>query len=78
MVIPDFLKNFYEDSISERLDHIRFISSENKVLQGIREQNQDEWQIVELSREILFENAKHIEYLRKGIGNDREAIKKLS
>ncbi len=78
MVAPDVLKEFYEYSIAERLDHIRFIGSENKVFQGIREQNQDNWQIVELCREILFENVKSVEYYMEGIENDRAEIKKLS
>ena len=74
----DFMKDFYEYSIAERLDHIRFIGSENKILQGIRETKQDSWQIVELCREILFENVKAVEYYRKGIENDGQAIKKPS
>ncbi len=78
MVASDVLKDFYEYSIAERLDHILFISSENKVFQGIREQNQDNWQIVELCREIIFENVKAIEYYMEGIENDRNEIKKLN
>ncbi len=73
----DFLKAFYEYSIVERLDHIRFIGSENKVLQAVREFHHDRWKVVELCREILFENAKAIEYYQEGIQNDRGSIKKL-
>jgi hypothetical protein len=71
------LKEYFEASILERLDHIKFIGSENKVFQSLREHNQGTWQIVELCRELIWENAKLSEHLLEGIENDREAIKKL-
>jgi len=70
-------KAYYEDSINEMLDHIQFINVENKTLQVIREANQGNWKIVELCREIIFENVRSVEFYFKGIENDREAIKKL-
>ena len=73
----DFLKEYYEYSIAERLDHIRFIGSENKVLQEIREGHQKEWATVMKCEYILFENAKSLEYYLKGIENDRKAIKAI-
>ena len=79
MVRPgsDVLKEYYESSINDRLDHIRFVSLENKTLQGIREKNQGSWKIVELCREIMFGNAKSVEYCHEGIENDRRAIKEI-
>jgi hypothetical protein len=72
------LKELYEDWIYEDLDHIKFIHTENKVFQRIREKHQDEWETVDLCREILFENVKLIDFLKEGIENDRQSIKKLS
>jgi hypothetical protein len=72
------LKELYDDWIYEDMDHIKFIHTENKVFQRIRENNQDDWEMVELCREILFENEKLVDFLKKGIEDDRESIKKLS
>lgn len=72
------LKELYEDWIWEDLDYIRFVHSENKVFQRIREANQGDWETVELCREILFDNAKLIDSLKEGIENDKRSIKELS
>jgi hypothetical protein len=80
MVNPEFkpiLKEFYEESIKDDLEYIRFIGEESKVLQRIRESYQDNWKIVELCREILFENAKFARKLREGIEDDQRTIKEL-
>jgi len=72
------LKELYEDWIWEDLDYIKFINSENKVLQRIRENYQDQWEIVELCREALFENSKLITYLKERIEDVTTTTKKLS
>jgi hypothetical protein len=75
---PTFLKEYYEEGIAERLDYIQVASSETKLFQEIREKHHDNWEIVEMCREILFENVKLINRLQEGIENDRTEIKKLS
>jgi len=65
------LKEFYEESIEERLDYIRFINSENKVFQEIRENHPQDWEIVELCRELIFNNIRAVNYYLRGIENDR-------
>jgi len=72
-----FLKEYYEWSIQDDLDLIKFIHSEGKVFQGIRERNQNSWKIVELCREILFDNAKWVQALMEKIEDGRNEIKKL-
>ena len=73
-----FLKEYYEESINEKLGYIKSVNSENKLFQEIREKHHDNWEIVEMCREILFENVKLINRLQEGIENDRTEIKKLS
>ena len=80
MVDPEFkpiLKELYEESIQDGLEYISFVGEENKVFQRIREKNQEDWQIVELCREILFENARSATRLRENIENERRKIKEL-
>jgi hypothetical protein len=77
-IFGNILKEYYEASIEERLEYIKFIGAENKTFQELRENHQDDWEIVELCREILFKNAKLINFLQEGIGNDRKEIRKLS
>ena len=71
------LKELYESFIEEHLDWIKLKNNENKVLQRIREKNQSNWKIVESCREIMFENARMIDILRRDIENDRRQIKEL-
>ena len=73
----DFIKEMHEESIKDELEYIRFIGEENKVLQRIRESHQGEWQIVELCREIMFDNAKEVNSILGEIENDRSKIKEL-
>lgn len=75
---PKILKEYYESSIGERLEYIKFIGAENKVYQELRENHHDEWEVIELCRKILFDNAKLINFLQEGIENDRAEIKKFS
>lgn len=71
-------KDFYVESISADMDYIKFIHSENKIFQRIREKNQGNWEINELCREILFDNVKLLNFLKNRIENAKEDIKKLS
>ena len=73
----NFLKEYYEWSIQDDLDFIKFLHSNVKVFQVIREKNQSNWKIVELCREILFDNAKWVQRLMERIEYARETIKKL-
>ncbi len=74
----DLLIEYYQLSIYENIDWIKFINSEKKVLQRIRENNHDKGKIVELCREIMFDNVKFIEGCHKEINYDRNEIKKLN
>jgi hypothetical protein len=71
------LKEYYEWSIKNYLEDIRFKGEENKVFQRIRENHANNWKIVELCRELLFDNAKFSKYLMERIEDDRRAIKEL-
>jgi len=62
------MPNLGEDALDD-LEYIKFINSENKVLQRIREKYQGNWEIVELCREALFENSKQISFLEERIAN---------
>ncbi len=72
------LRELHEEWIREDLDSIRSLNSENKVFQELRERHQGNWEIVELCREALFDNAKRISFLRIRIEDERAAIKELS
>lgn len=76
--ICNVMAEYYESSMEEGLDYIKFINSENKVFQGIRETYQDNLEIVELIREILFENVKLMGFLKGKIENDRRENKEFS
>ena len=71
------LKEFYEESIQDNLDYIKFIHSENKILQEIRESHPKEWKIIELCREIIFENKKKLSLILKEMDYDRSKIKEF-
>lgn len=71
------LRQLFEEWIEEDLEYIRFLHTENKVFQGLREKHQGEWEVVELCREALFDNAKLIENLKKRTEDVRAEIKKL-
>ncbi len=72
------VKEYYEASVFERLDFIRYLHTENKVFQRIRETFHGNWKIVELCREALFNNAKLSNRLKQGIEDDRKSIEELS
>ena len=72
------LRELYESWVWQDLDYIKFLNSENKTFQELRENHSDEWQIVELCREALFDNAKLIKFLKARIEDVGAEIKKLS
>ncbi len=63
--------------IEEELEHIRFIHSENKTLQEIREKYQDDPMLVIMCREILFENARQIEFITERIEDAKQTVKAI-
>lgn len=71
------LKNLYEDWIEDDLIEIKELNAENKVYQELREQRQDDWEIVEMSREILFIHAQIVKRLKERIDDTKERIKVL-
>ena len=71
------LKELYEEWIEDDEEYIRFINSENKVFQEIREAYHKEPDIVVLCMEFLYENAKLIKFLKRRIEDGREQVKKL-
>ncbi len=71
------LKEYYEWSIKNYLEDMRFKGEENKVFQRIRENYAGNWKIIELCRELMFDNAKFSQSLREKIEDDRKAIKEL-
>lgn len=77
-IFGNILKELYEEWVEDGLNYIKFLNSENKVFQELRENHQDTWGIVELCREALFDNAKLIKFLMGRIEDDRAKIKKLS
>ena len=72
------LKDLYEDWIDDDLAEIKELNAENKVYQELREQRQDDWEIVEISREILFLHGQFIKRLKERIDDTKTAIQKLS
>ncbi len=76
--IESDLKELYGESVQDSLEYIRFIGEENKTLQSIRESHQDKWKVVELCREIMFDNTKKVNSLLREIEDDRSKIKELS
>ena len=71
------LRDLYEDWIGQDLDYIKFLHSETKVFQELREKHQDNWEIVELCREALFDNSRLIKNLTKEADDVREKIRRL-
>lgn len=71
------LRDLYESWIWQDFDYIKYLNSENKIFQEIREKHSDNWEVVELCRESLFENAKLIKLLMQEIEGAREKIKAI-
>jgi hypothetical protein len=71
------LKDLYEEWVDEDMGHIKLIHTENKVFQRIRENNQDDWEAVELCREFLFDNAHLITFLKGRIEDVRGRCKEI-
>jgi hypothetical protein len=76
MVSPNnILKEFYEETEKDNLDQIRYLQSDIGEMNCLREQYSGDWEVVELCRSIIFENAHLIESLRKEIELARTASK---
>lgn len=71
------LRELYQDWIREDLDYIKFLNSENKVFQELRENHSGNWEITMLCREALFDNAKLIKFLKERIEDDRAEIEAI-
>lgn len=71
------LKELYESWIDDDLASMRFISIENKVFQRIRENYQDDWETIELCRELIWYNFNQISFLKERIEDVTNKLKKL-
>ena len=71
------LKELYEEWVDDDMDHIKLIHTENKVFQRIRENNQDDWEMVELCRESLFDNANLITFLKERVEDVTSRCKEI-
>ena len=71
------IKEFYEDWIEDDFIEIKELNLENKFYQELREQHQNDWEMVEISREILFLHARIIKGLKERIDDTKERIKGL-
>lgn len=67
----------YEAIVQENLEWIRQKNQANKLFQSIREKHPDEWEIVELCREALWDNTREIIQLTNEIEYARSEIKRL-
>ncbi len=74
---PTLIKEFYEESIEEKLLDIELTNKQIKETQKIREEHSEDWETVERCREILFYNAKRINKCLEEIEDDRARIKEL-
>lgn len=68
----ELMARFYDSIAEENLEWIKIKNQANKVYQSIKEKYSDRWEIVELCREALWDNARaildlthEIEYARK-------------
>jgi hypothetical protein len=75
---PDgFLRSYYQGSIKDDLEGIQFYQRELSEFTRIRETHQEDWQIVELCREILWEITRQIKYLHERIEDARRALRAI-
>lgn len=71
------LKAIYEEFIKDDLSTMRFIGIENKVFQRVRENNQDDWELLEICRELMWYNVKQLDFLKERIEDVTNKLKKL-
>ena len=77
MVSPNTLVAFYEEIERDNLAAIRDLQKEMGEMNRIREDFSEDWEIQELTRVIIFEEARIIEQLTEEIRNARQAKKRL-
>jgi hypothetical protein len=77
VVTPDLLTEFYRERVDNALAHIRYLALDTGEMSRIREMFRDDWEIEELTRAIIFDEAQIIESLRKEIEHARTARKEL-
>jgi hypothetical protein len=75
--IPNLAKDFYQEKIKDDLKFMRYLQTDVGRMQEIREANPDDWEIQELTRAIMFDEAQTIEGLKRQIEHGREELKKL-
>lgn len=78
MVNPSLLQEFYRESEEQALEDIRYLQTDMGLMAKIRETFADDWETVELTRAIIFDETQLIQSLTEEIENAREARKKLS
>jgi len=78
MVIHSLLTEFYEEQEEQALADIRYLQTDMGLMAKIRETFADDWETVELTRAIIFDETQLIQSLTEEIENAREARKKLS
>ena len=77
MVIPSLIKEFYREAEVRALETIRSCQESIGLMAEIREQNQNDWEIQELTRGIMFDEAQIIESMREEVERATAARKKL-
>ena len=77
MVSPDTLAAFYEEIERDYLAAIRDLQKDMGEMNRIREDFSEDWEIQELTRVIIFDEARIIEELTEEIRHAREAKKRL-
>jgi hypothetical protein len=73
----DFLRDFYRETEAWALGIIRSCQESIALMAQVRERYLEDWEIEELTRSIMFDEAQAIESLRKGAENARAASKEL-
>ncbi len=77
MVSPDTLAAFYEEIEKDNLAAIRDLQRDMGEMNRIREEFSEDWEIQELTRVIIFEEARIIEELTEEIRHARQERKRL-
>jgi hypothetical protein len=77
MVSPNTLAAFYEEIEKDNLASIRYLQKDMGEMNRIREEFSEDWEIQELTRMIIFEEAKIIEELTEEIRHARQSKKRL-
>jgi hypothetical protein len=77
MVIPSPINEFYPDTEVWALKIIRACQESIALMEEVREQNPGDWEIEELTRAIMFDEAQMIKSLRMEAESARAACQKL-